>query len=227
MANYHPPCELKTSHHWGVYQSGHQRAGWLGDAEKQNLLTFLIRSFRRFDSRSVTFFLTLVPDGNGVVAEGHTLSVYDVHSQTQELGGGDQVTLVGEHIQPSTIHKQEMSVGGQGRTKRGRGISACLQRSRKGWWENERSSSTDFKRETAIIKATTYLTGVIKLSSDFRAACNWSTAAPLQVSRSLHRSVAQELLYINLISANGLTRPQSMMEQDGADRSRVCAVMKH
>lgn len=61
--------------------------------------------------RPFTFFVTLVPDGNGVVAQGDALSVDDVHPQTQELGGRDQLTLVGEHIQPSTIHQQKMSVG--------------------------------------------------------------------------------------------------------------------
>lgn len=78
-------------------------------------------SFRCGDSRSVTFFLTPVPDGNGVVAEGDALCVYDVHPQTQELGGRDQVTLVGEHIQPSTIHQQKMSGGME------RGISGAEQ----------------------------------------------------------------------------------------------------
>lgn len=75
-----------------------------GRCRETEFINILIRSLRCFDSRPVTFFLTLVPDGNGVVAEGDTLSVYDVHPQAQELGGGDQVTLVGEHIQPSTIH---------------------------------------------------------------------------------------------------------------------------
>lgn len=154
-SSYHPPCVLKTFHLQGVYQLGHQRQGWLWDVEKQNLPTtaaFLIESFRCGDSRSVTFFLTLVPDGNGVVAKGDALCVYDVHPQTQQPWGRDQVTLVGKHIQPSTIHQQKVSVGGQGRRERGRGISVCVQRSRKGWWGNEWSLSTDFKCEAAVKK---------------------------------------------------------------------------
>lgn len=231
-SDYHPPCVLKTSHHQGVYQLGHQREGWLWDAEKQNLITTnnifncefppRWRSIRHLFPHSCPGWQQCRCWGRRPVHLWCPPS--DPGTWGQRSSDPRRRTHTTQHHPPAENVWGRTGEDGEGARDK---CLYSIQRSRRGWWENEWSSSTDFKHEAAIIKATTYLTGVIKVSSDFREACNWSTAALHRVSRSLHRSVAQELLYINLISANGFTRPQSMIEQDGADRSRVCAVMKH
>lgn len=46
----------------------------------------------------LTFFVSVVSNGDGVITKGEDLSIENVSSHIQELGRGDQATLVGEYI---------------------------------------------------------------------------------------------------------------------------------
>lgn len=96
----------------------------------------------------LTFFVTLVPDGDGVVAERDALGAEHVRSHAGELGGGNQSALVGEHVHAGAVHQQEVP-GGAGRTRAG--LNATVGETGK----RPRVRRAD--GEVDIIKAATYL----------------------------------------------------------------------
>lgn len=71
----------------------------------------------------LTFFVTFVPDGDGVIAKGDALGAEYVRSHAGELRGGNQSALVGIDVHAGAVHEQE--VPGRGGGTRG-GLNAMV-----------------------------------------------------------------------------------------------------
>lgn len=96
----------------------------------------------------LTFFVTLVPDGDGVVAQRDALGAEHVRSHAGELRRGNQSALVGEHVHAGAVHQQKVP----GRTRAG--LNATVGQTRK---EPEGRRADGLTGEVDIIKAATYL----------------------------------------------------------------------
>lgn len=121
IAEGFPGRSVKQKDDWGGQRKIKLCQSTVGSGESEQL------------SASRTFFIALVPDGDGVAAERDALGVEDVGSHAGELGRGDEATLVGEEVQARSVHQQEVSGWGRREQQPIRAkLKLSIQKGRKG-----------------------------------------------------------------------------------------------